>query len=807
MANLPVVAANPFKGLRAFQEADAVDFFGRAALVDRLVETVDLQPFTTVVGPSGSGKSSLVHAGAVPALRRAGALVASMVPGDDPLVELEAALRRVATAADEGTISARLATPGGLAVVAAELAGPGRPAGAGRSTSSRSCGRWSASDAVRDRFVELIANAAVPDGPLRVIATLRADLYDRPLRHPVLGPIVSDSTLAVTPLSSAELAEAIEAPAARIGVRFEPGLAATMVSDVAERPGALPLLQFTLTELYELRTQSTITVEAYQHLGGISGALASRAEQLYLELDEHRRGDVRTLFTELVMPGDDADDLRRRARLEELAGIDPAVIERYRTNRLLVTDHHPITREPTVEVAHEALLREWPRLATWIDEDRDTIRVRRMIGLAATEWHDLRPTTNPCSTGGPGCRPPTMSPRRLPLPVPEQEFLAASHELADREQVEREARVRRSGSPEPSPARAARRDRRRSWSSPSSPASSPSNNPADPTGRRRRRPRRRRSRPCRHRGDPGPDRGRRRTPGRHRPRPVDAPGRRGRAPPTRRGQRRCPGHRPAHRAGLPALRGRHQRRAGLRDPGRPDDGRGLAGLLPRQHPAGRPRLRRRRGPHRRRPHRGRRPRAGLPRPRRNRRRARRPLVGLGHPDPRHLRGGRRHRRRLRRGAHARHRPAGQRRVLGPERERPPPRRGHLPQRDRRHRHRVRGALRRGAHPAPRPLLWRHVRGRRPADPEIVPRRGRLAGQRPLRRLRHRDHRTVGPRQTAAASAPSAPATPPPSTSSSSTTAPPWSSAACPHRAEMATDGLRRRHRRRPLGHPPRGWPA
>jgi DNA-binding SARP family transcriptional activator/WD40 repeat protein/tRNA A-37 threonylcarbamoyl transferase component Bud32/energy-coupling factor transporter ATP-binding protein EcfA2 len=439
MVNLPVVAANPFKGLRAFGEADAVDFFGRAALIDRLVATVEGQPFTAVVGPSGSGKSSLVHAGAVPALRRAGALVASMVPGDDPLVELEAALRRVATVADEGTISARLATPGGLAVVAAELAGPD-----GRLVLvlDQFEELWTlvGSDAVRDRFVELIANAAVPGGPLRVIATLRADLYDRPLRHPVLGPIVSDSTLAVTPLSSAELAEAIEEPAARIGVRFEPGLAATMVSDVAERPGALPLLQFTLTELYELRTQSTITVEAYQHLGGVSGALASRAEKLYLELDDHRRGDVRTLFTELVMPGDDADDLRRRARLEELAGIDPAVIERYRTNRLLVTDHHPITREPTVEVAHEALLREWPRLATWIDEDRDAIRVRRMIGLAATEWHDADRDESMLYRG-PRLSAADDVARRLPLPVPEQEFLAASHELADREQVEREARV------------------------------------------------------------------------------------------------------------------------------------------------------------------------------------------------------------------------------------------------------------------------------------------------------------------------------------------------------------------------------
>ena len=212
----------------------------------------------------------------------------------------------------------------------------------------------------------------------------------------------------------------------------------------------------------------------------------------------------------------------------------------------------------------------------------------------------------PCSTGGPGCRPPTMSRRRLPLPVPSRSSWprATSSPIVSRWSTR--ARVRDQARQNRRLRRAARRDHGRGPGH-----RPPRRRPRPPTippirpSRRRRRPSRRRSRPCRHRGDPGPDRGRRRTPGPHRPRPVDAPGRRGRAPPTRRGQRRCPGHRPAHRAGLPALRGRHQWRAGLRDPGRPDDGRGLAGLLPRQHAAGRPRLRRRRGPHRRRPHRDR----------------------------------------------------------------------------------------------------------------------------------------------------------------------------------------------------------
>ena len=239
---------------------------------------------------------------------------------------------------------------------------------------------------VRDRFAASIAATLASGHDIRIIATLRADLYDRPLQHPVFGPIVRDATFAVTPMTSTELHDAITLPAERAGVRFEPGLVTTMVGDVVARPGALPLLQFALTELFEQRINGVVTTDAYNDLGGIGGAIARRAEQLYNDTPAGDRDDVKLLFTQLVTPGDDNDDLRRRATHDELTGVDPAVIDRFLTHRLLVTDIHPVTREPVVEVAHEALLREWPRLVEWIDQDRDVIRLRRALHTAAHEW-------------------------------------------------------------------------------------------------------------------------------------------------------------------------------------------------------------------------------------------------------------------------------------------------------------------------------------------------------------------------------------------------------------------------------------
>lgn len=439
VASMPAVGANPYKGLRAFREADAVDYRGRDDLVARLVAAVESEPFVAVVGPSGSGKSSLVHAGVVPEFRRRGALVVSMVPGTAPMAELEAALRRVATVEDESAIGERLRAPGGLVAVAADLADGEQLV----LVVDQFEELWTLVDsaAERDRFAELLEHAAMADqSALRVVVTLRADLYDRPLQHPGLGRVVSGATFAVTPMSASELQDAIVGPAERAGVRFEPGLVGAMIGEVVSRPGALPLLQFTLTELYERRQNATVTTKAYEELGGIGGALASRAEELYAGMDPDRQRGVRMLFTQLVTPGDDNDDLRRRATTGELAGVPPEVIEQYRTNRLLVTDHHPITREPTVEVAHEALLREWPRLREWIDADRDTIRLRRLITQTTGEW-EAAGRDESVLYRGPRLAAADDVARRMPLAAPEREFLAASHELADRERVETEQRA------------------------------------------------------------------------------------------------------------------------------------------------------------------------------------------------------------------------------------------------------------------------------------------------------------------------------------------------------------------------------
>jgi WD40 repeat protein len=438
VASVRVGGTNPYKGLRAFREADASEFEGRRELAAGLAMRVAHERFIAVVGPSGSGKSSLVHAGLVPALRRDDALVVSMVPGTDPLTELEAALLRVTTTEDAGMLRERLLTPDGLVDVANAGASEGAPLVIIVDQFEE---LWTLveSDRARERFIDLLVRAARSEAPLRVVVTLRADLYDRPLQHPDLGPIVRDTTFAVTPMSAAELHEAVVVPAERVGVRFEPGLVATIVDDVISRAGALPLLQFTLTELYERRTNATVTAASYTELGGVGGSLASRAEQLYEEVPATQRSDVRRLFTQLVALGDEGDNLRRRATMPELADVAPEVIDVYRTNRLLVLDRHPLTREPTIEVAHEALLREWPRLREWIDEDRDAIRIRRVLAQSATDWDEHGRDDSELYRGARLAAADDVA-ARLPLAPTEREFIKASRDLADRELAEIEQR-------------------------------------------------------------------------------------------------------------------------------------------------------------------------------------------------------------------------------------------------------------------------------------------------------------------------------------------------------------------------------
>ncbi len=384
---------NPFKGLRAFEEVDAGEFFGRIALVDEMCRqlsgTVPGSQIMTVVGPSGSGKSSVVQAGLLPALRNGRVdgsdvwFITSMVPGTDPFAALIEALSSVSvtpidpsTPVDElSAVLASVATDRTVLLVVDQLEE--------LFTSSEP------QDA--ERFLTLLTEAiADPEIDLRVVATLRADHYGQPLQHVGFAPLLKDGALDVTPLTSEELVAVISEPATRRGLRFDDGLVARIVADASRQSSPLPLLQYTLAELVERRDGARLTATSYHNIGGISGAIGARAESMYLESTAIEQEAVRRLFARLVNPDQTAVDLRRRALLADLRE-DEAVrhaLERYGAARLLSFDRDSISREPTVEVAHEALLREWPRVTNWLHEDQAVIRSIDRLGVSADAWHE-----------------------------------------------------------------------------------------------------------------------------------------------------------------------------------------------------------------------------------------------------------------------------------------------------------------------------------------------------------------------------------------------------------------------------------
>ncbi|MBV9952678.1 MAG: protein kinase [Acidimicrobiia bacterium] len=381
MASLGSALSNPYIGLRAFGEADVRNFRGRSELTDELTAAVTAQGFVAVVGPSGSGKSSLIHAGLVPRLRAMGDRVATMVPGDDPLAQLRLALLGVALHEPQRAEPAEVVrtvakeADSALTLVVDQLEE-----------------LWTLSPD-DDRRVFLSALRTLVESsdettPVRVVAGVRADFFDRPLADPDLGPLVGARTFPVVPMTAAELHDAVTGPAASVGVTFEAGLDSEIVADVVDEPASLPLLQFTLSELFERRTGAVIMREAYRRLGGIAGAIGSRAEALYAGLSPQNAARARLLMLRLVVPGDGTEDTRRRVRLGELPlGAGP-IVERFADGRLLVGDHDPRTREPTIEVAHESLLRSWPRLQRWLQDDRDALRAVQHLFVATRAWEE-----------------------------------------------------------------------------------------------------------------------------------------------------------------------------------------------------------------------------------------------------------------------------------------------------------------------------------------------------------------------------------------------------------------------------------
>ncbi len=365
----------PFKGLASFDTGDADFFFGRERLVAELAARLVGTGFLGIVGPSGTGKSSVLRAGLLPALA-GGVLPGSqgwrrwlLRPGEHPMDELATVLASGAEDPLAATLDAL--SPGERLLLTVDQLEE-------LFTACRS-------DTERAAFTAMLTRAATdPEGRALVVVALRADFYGRFAAYPQLAELLGANHVLVGPMQASELRRAVELPAARVGVRVEPGLTDSLVGDVEGEPGALPLLSTALLELWHKRGDNALTLAAYRESGGVDGAVARLAEATYARVPDSRKPLVRTIMLRLV--GSDEGDVpvRRRAALGEFdAGRDEVrdVLTTLADSRLVIID------EGSIEVAHEALLREWPRLREWIEEDTEGRRLHRQITHAASEWN------------------------------------------------------------------------------------------------------------------------------------------------------------------------------------------------------------------------------------------------------------------------------------------------------------------------------------------------------------------------------------------------------------------------------------
>lgn len=400
----PIVEINPYKGLRAFEEADSSDFFGRENLVDDLLQKLDedhrRSNFLALVGPSGSGKSSVVKAGLIPSLRE-GALpnsqdwfILDMTPSDKPIESLATVLLSIAINPPDNIERTLREKSDGLVQAIRTILTPQQKIFLYIDQFEEVFTNLH-DHKTQEHFLALLQTAVEElNEQFILVITLRADFYDRPLLVEGFADLIRTRTAVIVPLNSDELRATIVEPAARVGLNIDQDLLATIVADVQNEPGALPLLQYALTEIFEQRDGNTFTLAAYQAIGGVTGALARRAEEIFLEQDAAEQQVIQQIFMRLVALGEGTEDTRRRATWHELISVAPQVaivqhvLDTFGKYRLLSFDSDPQSREPTVEVAHEALIRQWGRLRDWLNESRQDIRNQRLLASAAQEWLD-----------------------------------------------------------------------------------------------------------------------------------------------------------------------------------------------------------------------------------------------------------------------------------------------------------------------------------------------------------------------------------------------------------------------------------
>ncbi|MFD9271577.1 hypothetical protein ACFWB1_37150 [Streptomyces goshikiensis] len=359
----------PYRGLARFEPGDRDRFFGRDRLAADLLALVDSRRLVAVVGASGSGKSSLLRAGLIPALQDRGAT------GTGP-----SAIRLFTPGPRPASDHAALVTPGngtGDTVLVVDQ--------------FEEAFTLCTEPAERTAFIRRLVAACAPDSRLRVVLAVRADFFGRCAEHAELAFALRKATLLVGLMGPAELREAIVKPAASAGLIVERSLTSRIIEEVDGEPGGLPLLSHVLLETWRRRKGRALTEDAYEAAGGVRGAIARTAERAYGRLTPEQAAAARRILLRLVTPGDGAQDTGRpaaRAELESLGtgdgGTDTAAVLESLARARLIT----LTGD-TVHLAHEAVISCWPRLTAWVEDSRDRLRQHRRLTEAAKLWEEL----------------------------------------------------------------------------------------------------------------------------------------------------------------------------------------------------------------------------------------------------------------------------------------------------------------------------------------------------------------------------------------------------------------------------------
>lgn len=401
------IPACPYRGLFAFREEDAPFFFGRETFTEQLVSAAGRKQLVAVIGASGSGKSSVVFAGLIPRLRAEGNwLILSLRPGVRPFRSLAAALMPVL----EPNLSEtdRLVEVNKLAAALGE--GSLALSDVVERIRNKNSG-FSQMLLVVDQFEELYtlccdaserqqwlfsAISAVRSAPqVTVVLTLRADFLGHALSDRLFADALQNADVKLGPMNREELQRAIAEPAQKVGMLIEEGLTERILDAVEGEPGNLPLLEFALSLLWEKPRNGRLTHAAYKEIGGVESALALHAQQVYDKLNSSEQRVAKRIFLELTQLGVGTEDTRRQVLKLDLLQMDSEdlvepVIQQLAAAKLVVTSEvmEGLTRTAVVDVVHEALIRHWPLLRRWVEENREGLIRKRAIEAAAKEWQN-----------------------------------------------------------------------------------------------------------------------------------------------------------------------------------------------------------------------------------------------------------------------------------------------------------------------------------------------------------------------------------------------------------------------------------